>query len=36
MKYKYKPIRFYLIVFAFTWPLWFAAAYLGKEGGIRE
>ena len=32
MRYKYKPIRFYLIVFAFTWSFLFAAAYLGEEG----
>jgi membrane protease YdiL (CAAX protease family) len=32
MKYKYRPVRFYLTVFAFTWSFWFAAAYLSKEG----
>jgi hypothetical protein len=26
MKHEYKPIRFYITVFAFTWPFLFAAA----------
>jgi len=29
--YKYKPIRFYLTVFIFTWAFWFAAAIVGHS-----
>jgi len=31
MVYQYKPIRFYGIVFALTWTLWFAAAIVGHN-----
>jgi len=37
--YQYKPVRFYVIVFALTWTFWFAAAIVGhsaadSDGGI--
>lgn len=31
-QYRYRPFRFYLIVFAFTWAFWIAAAFCKSEG----
>jgi len=30
MTYKYKPVRFYVTVFALTWSFWIAAAIVGR------
>jgi membrane protease YdiL (CAAX protease family) len=30
--YKYRPLRFYVTVFALTWAVWFAAAIAGTKG----
>ena len=31
-KYKYRPVRFFCTVFAFTWIFWFAAAIFARSG----
>lgn len=31
-QYRYRPLRFYLIVFVFTWAFWIAAALCKNEG----
>lgn len=31
-QYRYRPFRFYLTVFAFTWAFWIAAAFCKSEG----
>jgi membrane protease YdiL (CAAX protease family) len=33
MKYAYKPVRFYITVFLFTWIFWFAAAIVSRMDG---
>jgi membrane protease YdiL (CAAX protease family) len=33
MKYIYKPVRFYLTVFLFTWSFWFTAAIVSRIDG---
>ena len=33
MTYKYKPLRFFIIVFVLTWGFWLTAAYIGRSGG---
>ena len=32
MNYKYKPIKFYIVCFVFTWAFWFLAAYINNTG----
>ncbi|MDR1131296.1 MAG: CPBP family intramembrane metalloprotease [Oscillospiraceae bacterium] len=31
--YRYRPVRFYVTAFIFTWLFWFAAAYIVRHGG---
>ena len=33
--YRFRPIRFYVIVFSLTWLFWFAAAIVGRGGGAE-